>query len=89
MRICTDPAGHESSGMEDINKKVFLLRMLTGEVDETMHDVVASLANTGMFTLEEGMALKKELEENDYIVDGKLSFKGAAEARKAEQEFRL
>ena len=75
--------------MDDLNKKVFLLKMLTREGDETLRDVVLSLANTGMFTPKEGKRIRKELEAEGYIYEGELTVKGMLEAKKAESEFRL
>jgi hypothetical protein len=75
--------------MEDINKRGFLLKMLTREGDETMRDVILSLANTGMFTPKEGKRIRRELEAEGYILDGELTVKGMIEAKKAEEEFRL
>ena len=75
--------------MDDLNKKVFLLKMLTREGDETLKDVVLSLANTGMFTPKEGKRIRKELEAEGYIHEGELTVKGMLEAKKAESEFRL
>jgi len=75
--------------MDDINKRVFLLKMLTREGDESLKDVVLSLANTGMFTPKEGKRIRKELEAEGYIHDGELTVKGMIEAKRAEEEFRL
>ncbi len=75
--------------LDDINKRVFLLKMLTREPDERLRDVVLSLANTGMFTPKEGKRILKELERDGYIVEGELSVKGMIEAKKAEEEFKL
>ena len=75
--------------MDDINKRVFLLKMLTREGDESLKDVVLSLANTGMFTPKEGKRIRKELESEGYIHDGELTVKGMIEAKRAESEFRL
>ncbi|WP_457606126.1 hypothetical protein [Nitratifractor sp.] len=75
--------------MEDINKRVFLLGMLTREPGEKLRDVVIALANTGMFTPKEGKRIGKELEAEGYIHDGELTVKGMIEAKKAESEFRL
>jgi hypothetical protein len=63
--------------------------MLTREGDETMRDVILSLANTGMFTPKEGKRIRRELEAEGYILDGELTVKGMIEAKKAEEEFRL
>ena len=78
----------ESEGL-DINKRVFLLKMLTRQGDETLRDVVLSLANTGMFTPKEGKRIRKELEGEGYIFEGELTVKGMIEAKRAESEFRL
>ena len=63
--------------------------MLTREKDESMYDVVASLANTGMFTLQEGKEIQQELERDGYIVNEQLSVKGMMSAKKAESEFKI
>ena len=78
----------ESEGL-DINKRVFLLKMLTRDGDEKLKDVVLSLANTGMFTPKEGKRIRKELENEGYIFEGELTVKGMIEAKRAESEFRL
>ncbi|WP_456393494.1 hypothetical protein [Nitratifractor sp.] len=75
--------------LDDINKRVFLLGILTREPGESIREVTLSLANTGMFTLKEGKKIRKELEAEGYIVEGELSVKGMIEAKKAEEEFRL
>ena len=74
---------------EEIFERVFLLRMLTREADETIEDITASLANTGMFDIEYGNRLRERLEKESFIVGGELSLKGMLEAKKAETEFRL
>ncbi len=75
--------------MLDINKRVFLLGVLTQSEGDTIRDLILSLANTGMFTPKEGKRIKKELETNGYLKDGKLTLKGLAEAKRAEEEFKL
>ncbi len=75
--------------MDEIEKSVFLLRMFTRESDESMRDVINSLANTGMFSVKEGRRIRRELESDGYISDGELTLKGIAEAQKAQEEFRL
>ncbi len=74
---------------EDINKKVFLLALLKKREDETVMDILNTLANTGMFDLEEGRALFRELKEMQYITDEGLTFKGVVVAQEAEAEFKL
>ncbi len=72
-----------------IEKRVFLLKMLKRESDENLKDVIEILADTGVFTLKEGKKLRKELEREGFIKDGTLTMLGVAEAKKAEEEFRL
>ena len=72
-----------------IEKKVFLLKMLKRESDESIKDVIIILADTGVFTLKEGKKIRKELEREGYIKDGNLTILGVAEAKKADEEFRL
>lgn len=77
--------------LEDpIYRKVFLLKMLKREKGESMEDIKASLADTGMFTLEEADRLLEKLTEEGYVLGGEqLSMLGVAEAKKAEEEFTL
>jgi len=75
--------------MLDINKKVFLLKMLKRESDETINDVIIILSDTGVFTPKEGKKIKKELERDGFIKDGRLTMIGIEEAKRAEMEFKL
>jgi len=75
--------------MLDINKKVFLLKMLKRESDETINDVIIVLSDTGVFTPKEGKKIKKELERDGFIKDGRLTMIGIEEAKRAEMEFKL
>jgi hypothetical protein len=75
--------------MDDINQRIFLLKMLTRERDETMRDVIISLSNTGMFTPKEGKRIRRKLEKEGYVRDGELTLKGMAVAKKTQNEFRL
>jgi len=72
-----------------IEKRVFLLGILTREPGESLKDVTLSLAHTGMFTPKEGKRLRRELESEGYIHEGELTLKGMIEAKKAEEEFKL
>ncbi len=72
-----------------IEKRVFLLQMLKKPKDESIKDTILTLADTGMFTPKEGKKIKKELERDEYIKNGELTLKGIAEAKKAEEEFKL
>jgi len=75
--------------MIDINKKVFLLKMLKREDDESINDVIIILSDTGVFTPKEGKKIKKELERDGFIKDGRLTMLGIEEAKRAEMEFKL
>ncbi len=72
-----------------IEKRVFLLKMLKKQSDESIKDVIEILADTGVFTLKEGKRVKKELEKEGYIKDGQLTLIGVAQAKRAEEEFKL
>ncbi len=72
-----------------IEKRVFLLKMLKRQSDESIKDVIEILADTGVFTLKEGKRVKKELEKEGYIKDGQLTLIGVAQAKRAEEEFKL
>jgi predicted ArsR family transcriptional regulator len=74
---------------DELEKKVFLLKLLLKESDESMEDVVNALVNTGMFDKEAALQHLKELEERGYVKDGALTMLGTAEAQKAKQEFTL
>ncbi|WP_456431957.1 hypothetical protein [Nitratifractor sp.] len=77
------------NGGLDLNKRVFLLGVLTQKEGETIRDTILALANTGMFTPKEGKRIRKELEAEGYLLEGKLTVKGMIEAKRAEEEFRL
>lgn len=72
----------------DIIKRVFLLGISKREEDETIHDVMKTLVNTGMFDMKEAKQVLKELQDANYIIDDNLSMTGVIEADKAEKEFR-
>ena len=74
---------------EDIEKKVFLLKLLLKEPDETMDDVLKALVNTGMFDLNRAKDILQELRDDGYISGDTLTMLGVAEAKKAKQEFTL
>ena len=74
---------------EDINKRVFLLAIFKKEPEETLLDVTKSLVNAGMFDLQEGKKILKELKEIQYITNEQLTVKGIAVAMEAEAEFKL
>ncbi len=73
----------------DIIKKVFLLAVAKREEGEDMDTTLHSLVNTGMFNINEGRQVLKELREEKYLVGDNLSMMGVLEAEKAEQEFKL
>jgi polyhydroxyalkanoate synthesis regulator phasin len=66
-----------------------LLALLKKREDETVTDIVKTLANTGMFDLKEGRALLQELKQQQYVTDEGLTFKGIIIAQEAEAEFKL
>jgi len=74
---------------EDIEKKVFLLKILLKESDETMDDIVNSLVNTGMFDLKRANIILQELKDTGYISNNSLTMLGITEANRAKQEFTL
>ena len=78
----------ESGGL-DINKRVFLLGIMTQKEGETIRDLILALSNTGMFTPKEGKQIRKELEAEGYLNEGVLTVKGMIEAKRAESEFRI
>ena len=73
----------------EIEKRVFLLKMLKRDSSESLKDVIEILADTGVFTLKEGKKIRKELEKEGYIKEGNLTMLGVAEAKRAEEEFKL
>ena len=75
--------------MLEINKRVFLLKMLKLQKDESVDDAISMLAGTGMFSVQEGKLIYMELKDEGYIVEGSLSVKGVLEAQKALREFKL
>jgi len=74
---------------DDIEKKVFLLKLLVKEPDETMDDILKALVNTGMFDLNRAKEILEELRAGGYISGDKLTMLGVTEANKAKQEFTL
>ena len=73
----------------EIEKRGFLLKMLKRDSSESLKDVIEILADTGVFTLKEGKKIRKELEKEGYIKEGNLTMLGVAEAKRAEEEFKL
>lgn len=74
---------------DEIEKKVFLLKLLLKEQDESMEDVINALVNTGMFEKEDALKHLKELESRGYIANDALTMIGQVEAQKAKEEFTL
>jgi len=74
---------------EEIEKKVFLLKLLVKESDESMEDVVNALVETGMFKKQEALNHLEELEKSGYISNDSLTIIGQVEAQKAKEEFTL
>ncbi len=77
------------TNLMEIEKRVFLLKMLKRDSSESLKDVIEILADTGVFTLKEGKKIRKELEKEGYIKEGNLTMLGVAEAKRAEEEFKL
>ena len=75
--------------MDDLEKNVLLLAIYKKEEDESILDVVKKLANGGVFELKIGKKLLSELESEQAIIDGVLSFAGQMRAKSAEAMFRL
>ena len=73
----------------ELNREVFLLKMLKKEPNESIKDVILSLSDTGLFTPKEGKRIKKELESLGYILNGDLTLKGLAFAKEIEKKFKL
>ena len=77
------------TNLMEIEKRVFLLKMLKRKKSESIKDVLYILADTGVFTLKEGKKIRKELEREGFIKDGNLTMLGVAQAKRAEEEFKL
>ncbi len=74
---------------EDIEKKVFLLKLLVKEPDENINDVLKTLVNTGMFDLNRAKTILQELRDSGYMSGDALTMLGVTEANRAKQEFTL
>ena len=74
----------------DIIKRVFLLAISKREEGESMHDILESLVNTGMFDngMKEAKHTLDELRASQHIVGDNLSMLGVMVANQAEQEFK-
>jgi len=68
-------------------EKVFLVGILTRDKGESLDDVTATLADTGMFTMQEGRKVLDTLRA-DGLVDGSgLTMLGVEVAKHAREEF--
>lgn len=74
---------------DEIEKKVFLLKLLLKQSDESLDDVINALVNTGMFDKPTALEHLKELQERGFVNNGELTVAGVAQANKAKQEFTL
>ncbi len=72
---------------EKLFEKVFLLGILTREDGESLDDVTKSLANTGMFDLQEGERILEQLRADGLVSGDGLTMMGVEIAKKAQQEF--
>lgn len=71
----------------DIESRVILLAILKKEDDESLHEVLLKLVETGMFELKEGKRLLKKLKAQQYVEDGGLTVIGLSAANDALREF--
>ncbi len=72
-----------------IEQKVLLLGIFKKADDESIQDVLLKLKETGMFTIKEAKKLFKNLRDEGYIENEKLTLRGFQEAKKIENEFIL
>jgi len=75
--------------MMQLEKKVLLLGIYTKEDDETIHEVLLKLEETGMFTLKEAKKLLKELKEEGYMEGSQLTLKGFDKGKEVAEEFKI
>jgi len=68
-------------------EKVFLLGILTRDAGESLEDVTATLAQTGMFSLEEGRKILETLRADGLVAQEGLTMMGVEIAKRAQQEF--
>ena len=68
-------------------EKVFLLGILTRDAGESLEDVTATLAQTGMFSLEEGRKILETLRADGLVTQEGLTMMGVEIAKRAQQEF--
>jgi polyhydroxyalkanoate synthesis regulator phasin len=73
----------------EVEKKVFLLKLLLKESDESMQDVIDALVNTGMFKTKEALKHLEELKQRGFVANDALTMIGQIEAKKAKEEFTL
>ncbi len=72
---------------EKLFEKVFLLGILTREDWESLDDVLLTLADTGMFTPDEGRKVLETLRSEGLVDDGGLTMMGVELAKRARKEF--
>jgi hypothetical protein len=72
-----------------IEKRVLLLGIYKRKEDESLNEVLMQLANNGLFELKDGKKLLKELKNEEYVLDGGLSFIGIQKAKEVEAEFKI
>jgi predicted metal-dependent peptidase len=74
---------------DDILRNLILLSIYKKERDETIKEVVAKLDESGAMKVEEAEKILKELQNSSLLSGETLTFTGVAEAKKAEEFFKL
>lgn len=72
----------------EIETKVLLLAIYK-QPDLSLNDVLLQLEESGVFTLKNGKIRLKELKNENFISDSKLTVTGIAEAKEVENGFKL
>jgi hypothetical protein len=70
-------------------EQVVLLAILKKEPNESIDDVLKMLEESRAMSLAEGREIVTRLEQEEAIVDGKLTFLGIAMANEAQRAFSL
>ncbi len=73
---------------ENVIERVCLLALMKKEPNESLSDIQKMLVETGMFEMKECKEVFKQLENEQYLSNGKLTMKGVMEAKLAEEMFR-
>jgi hypothetical protein len=73
----------------DIETRVLLLGIYKRKDSESLNDVLMILEDAGVFTYKDGKKKLKNLKEEGYIIDNKLTVVGMKKAEEIEQEFKI